>query len=159
MGHARFVRLELLAKTGFPRRLSPVLSLYRPTVSPHSASKVRDTMSTEAFAGPRLAGTTGGGVAEDTAAANALVKEQSWWVTPLINEVSKVIVGQRHLLDQLLIGILCNGHILIEGVPGLAKTLTVSSLARAINAAFSRVQFTPDLLPADLVGTLVYNPQ
>ena len=98
-------------------------------------------------------------MAEDTAAANALVKEQSWWVTPLINEVSKVIVGQRHLLDQLLIGILCNGHILIEGVPGLAKTLTVSSLARAINAAFSRVQFTPDLLPADLVGTLVYNPQ
>ena len=98
-------------------------------------------------------------MAEDTAAANALVKEQSWWVTPLINEVSKVIVGQRHLLDQLLIGILCNGHILIEGVPGLAKTLTVSSLAKAINAAFSRVQFTPDLLPADLVGTLVYNPQ
>ena len=97
-------------------------------------------------------------MAENTA-ANALVKEKGWFITPLVNEVSKVIVGQRRLLDQLLVCVLCNGHILIEGVPGLAKTLTVRSLASAIAASFQRVQFTPDLLPADLVGTLIFNPQ
>jgi MoxR-like ATPase len=95
----------------------------------------------------------------ENAVANALVKEKGWFITPLINEVGKVIVGQRQLLDQLLVCVLCNGHILIEGVPGLAKTLTVRSLASAIDATFRRVQFTPDLLPADLVGTLIFNPQ
>lgn len=98
-------------------------------------------------------------MAEDSTAVEALIREKSWFIAPLITEVSKVIVGQRHLLDQLIIALLCNGHILIEGVPGLAKTLTVQSLAQAIDADFQRIQFTPDLLPADLVGTLIYNPQ
>jgi MoxR-like ATPase len=77
----------------------------------------------------------------------------------LRQEVENVIVGQRDLIDRLLVGLLCNGHILIEGVPGLAKTLTVTTLARAMQTSFQRIQFTPDLLPADLVGTLVYNPK
>ena len=72
--------------------------------------------------------------------------------------MSKVIVGQKYLVDRLLIGILANGHILIEGVPGLAKTLSVKTLADAIQAKFQRIQFTPDLLPADLIGTMIYNP-
>jgi MoxR-like ATPase len=74
-------------------------------------------------------------------------------------EVENVIVGQRDLIDRLLVGILCNGHVLIEGVPGLAKTLTVTTLARAMQTSFQRIQFTPDLLPADIIGTLVYNPK
>ncbi len=74
-------------------------------------------------------------------------------------EVENVIVGQRDLIDRLLVGILCNGHVLIEGVPGLAKTLTVTTLAKAMQTSFQRIQFTPDLLPADLIGTLVYNPK
>ena len=87
------------------------------------------------------------------------VEEKSRFIAPLLDEVGKVIVGQSHLMEQLLIGLLCNGHILIEGVPGLAKTLTVRTLSDAIQAKFQRIQFTPDLLPADLVGTLVYHPQ
>ena len=74
-------------------------------------------------------------------------------------EVENIIVGQRDLIDRLLVGILCNGHVLIEGVPGLAKTLTVTTLAKAMQTSFQRIQFTPDLLPADLIGTLVYNPK
>ena len=74
-------------------------------------------------------------------------------------EVENVIVGQFDLIDRLLVGILCNGHVLIEGVPGLAKTLTVTTLAKAMQTSFQRIQFTPDLLPADLIGTLVYNPK
>jgi len=74
-------------------------------------------------------------------------------------EVSKVIVGQERLLDRLLVGLLANGHVLLEGVPGLAKTLSVRTLAAAIHATFNRIQFTPDLLPADIVGTLIYNPK
>ena len=77
----------------------------------------------------------------------------------MIAEIEKVIVGQRGLIERLLIGLLANGHVLIEGVPGLAKTLAVKALARAIRADFQRIQFTPDLLPADLIGTLVYNPR
>ena len=98
-------------------------------------------------------------MAEDIETINALVKEKSAFVPVLTAEVGKVIVGQSHLVERLLIALLCNGHILIEGVPGLAKTLTVRTLADAIRAKFQRIQFTPDLLPADLVGTLVYNPQ
>ena len=98
-------------------------------------------------------------VTQDIAAVNALVKEKSWFVPVLQQEIGKVIIGQTRLVDQLLIGLLCNGHILIEGVPGLAKTLAVRTLARAIHASFQRIQFTPDLLPADLIGTLVFNPQ
>ena len=81
------------------------------------------------------------------------------WVAPLQRELSRVIVGQRYLVDGLLIGLLTNGHVLLEGVPGLAKTLTVRTLALCIQTGFQRIQFTPDLLPADLIGTLVYNPR
>lgn len=87
------------------------------------------------------------------------VEEQSQQIRALIRRVEDVIVGQRHMVESLIIGLLCNGHVLLEGVPGLAKTLTVTTLARAIDAKFQRLQFTPDLLPADLVGTLIYNPK
>jgi MoxR-like ATPase len=87
------------------------------------------------------------------------VQEESRTLQQLRSEVENVIVGQRELIDRLLVGLLCNGHILIEGVPGLAKTLTVTTLARAMRTTFQRIQFTPDLLPADLVGTLIYNPK
>jgi len=90
---------------------------------------------------------------------NERVKEQSEFVRRVTDEVGKVIVGQRQMIDRLLIGILSNGHVLIEGVPGLAKTTAVRVLAQAIRTSFQRIQFTPDLLPADLIGTLVYNPR
>ena len=87
------------------------------------------------------------------------VKEHAPWVEGLQREVARVVVGQRYLIDGLLIGMLTNGHVLLEGVPGLAKTLTVKTLSSAIRTGFSRIQFTPDLLPADLIGTLIYNPR
>ena len=89
----------------------------------------------------------------------AVVEQEASFVERLTSEVSSVIVGQKYLIDRLLIGILANGHILIEGVPGLAKTLSVKTLSDAIQAKFQRLQFTPDLLPADLIGTMIYNPQ
>ncbi len=87
------------------------------------------------------------------------VKEASNWIKPLQDEISRVVVGQHYLVDGLLIGLLTNGHVLLEGVPGLAKTLTVKTLANCIHTGFQRIQFTPDLLPADLIGTLIYNPR
>jgi MoxR-like ATPase len=81
------------------------------------------------------------------------------WISTLRKEIGQVIVGQEHLVDRLLVGLLANGHVLLEGVPGLAKTLSVRTLASAIHAQFHRIQFTPDLLPADIIGTLIYNPQ
>ena len=95
----------------------------------------------------------------DIAAANERARAQSGFVEAVKSQVAKVIVGQDVLVERLLIAMLCRGHILIEGVPGLAKTLTVSTLARAIDASFVRIQFTPDLLPADLTGTTIYSPQ
>jgi MoxR-like ATPase len=89
---------------------------------------------------------------------NARVRDAAGWIPKLRETVGRVVVGQQHLLDRLLVGLLANGHVLLEGVPGLAKTLAVRTLASAIHASFSRVQFTPDLLPADIVGTLIYNP-
>ena len=88
---------------------------------------------------------------------NERIERESSFVDLLNMEISKVIVGQRHLIDSLLIGLLSNGHVLLEGVPGLAKTLAVTTLAQAIDARFSRIQFTPDLLPADLIGTEIYS--
>lgn len=88
---------------------------------------------------------------------NERIERESVFVDTLRSEMSKVIVGQSHLIDTLLIGLLSNGHILLEGVPGLAKTLAITTLAKAVDAEFSRIQFTPDLLPADLVGTLIYS--
>ena len=90
---------------------------------------------------------------------NEKVKEQSSIVTTIRAEMAKVIVGQTYLVDRLIIGLIANGHLLLEGVPGLAKTLAVKTLAALINTSFHRIQFTPDLLPADLIGTLVYNPR
>ena len=87
------------------------------------------------------------------------VKQESDFVNTLMFEVGKVIVGQKYLIERLLIGILSNGHVLLEGVPGLAKTMSVVTLAKALQAGFQRIQFTPDLLPADLIGTLIYNPK
>ncbi|MFR9581524.1 MAG: AAA family ATPase, partial [Rikenellaceae bacterium] len=88
---------------------------------------------------------------------NELIERESVFVDTLRCEMGKVIVGQSHLVDTLLIGLLSNGHILLEGVPGLAKTLAITTLAKAVDADFSRIQFTPDLLPADLLGTLIYS--
>ena len=87
------------------------------------------------------------------------VAKESATLTQIRSEAQKVIVGQEELLDRLIMALLCNQHVLIEGVPGLAKTLSVTTLARMIHASFSRIQFTPDLLPADVVGTLIYNPK
>jgi MoxR-like ATPase len=87
------------------------------------------------------------------------VKEAGTWIKPLQDEIAHVVVGQRYLVDGLLIGLLTNGHVLLEGVPGLAKTLTVKTMASCIHTGFQRIQFTPDLLPADLIGTLIYNPR
>ena len=97
----------------------------------------------------------------DTAvsAVNDRVREASAFAYRLREETGNVIVGQRYLIDRLLVGLLANGHVLLEGVPGLAKTTAVKTMAAAIHASFRRVQFTPDLLPADLIGTLIYNPR
>lgn len=90
---------------------------------------------------------------------NEMVKASSEWTTLLRREMGKVLVGQKYLVDGLLTGLLANGHVLLEGVPGLAKTLAVKTMASAMDCKFSRIQFTPDLLPADIVGTLIYNQQ
>ena len=88
---------------------------------------------------------------------NELIQKESGFIDLINMEVKKVIVGQQHMIESLLIGLLSNGHILLEGVPGLAKTLAISTLSNIINVDFKRVQFTPDLLPADLLGTMIYN--
>jgi MoxR-like ATPase len=88
---------------------------------------------------------------------NEKIQEQSAFIDILMTELDKVIIGQKYMVERLLIGLLSNGHILLEGVPGLAKTLAIKSLAQTIDAQFSRIQFTPDLLPADLIGTVIYN--
>jgi MoxR-like ATPase len=92
-------------------------------------------------------------------ALNEQVERASAFTRPLFQEIAKVVVGQNYLVERLVIGLLANGHVLLEGVPGLAKTLSVKTLAAAIDVKFSRLQFTPDLLPADLIGTQIYNPQ
>ncbi len=90
---------------------------------------------------------------------NERIHQASAFIDLLMMELNKTVVGQKHMVERLLIGMLANGHVLLEGVPGLAKTLAIKSLATAINGAFARIQFTPDLLPADILGTMVYNPQ
>jgi len=96
-------------------------------------------------------------MSQDVRALNEMVKAESDFVDGLMHELSKVIVGQVEMVERVLIGLLAGGHVLLEGVPGLAKTMTVNTLCQAIDAKFQRVQFTPDLLPADLVGTVIYN--
>ena len=93
----------------------------------------------------------------DIRAINEKIEKESAFIDLLVMEMSKVIVGQKYMIERLLIGLLGNGHILLEGVPGLAKTLAINTLSKAVQADFSRVQFTPDLLPADVVGTMIYN--
>lgn len=92
-------------------------------------------------------------------ALNAAVQEAGTFLTPLFAEINRCVVGQKYLAERLVIGLLANGHVLLEGVPGLAKTLSVKTLASALHVRFSRIQFTPDMLPADIVGTQIYNPQ
>jgi len=98
-------------------------------------------------------------MAVDVKQISEKVEKQSEILKKIRSEIGKVIVGQEYLIDRLLLGLLCNNHVLIEGVPGLAKTLSVTTLAKTIKAAFHRIQFTPDLLPADLIGTLIYDPK
>jgi MoxR-like ATPase len=93
----------------------------------------------------------------DIKAINEKIEKESAFVDLLQLEMNKVIVGQKHMIERLLIGLLGNGHILLEGVPGLAKTLAINSLSKAVEGSFSRIQFTPDLLPADVIGTMIYN--
>lgn len=93
----------------------------------------------------------------DIAALNEKIKNESAFIDILMNEIGKVIIGQKAMVERLVIGLLGNGHILLEGVPGLAKTLAIKTLASAMKAKFQRIQFTPDLLPADLIGTQIYN--
>ncbi len=97
--------------------------------------------------------------AEDIKALNERIQVAATFVDKLEKEIAKVIVGQHYMVSRLLIGLLSNGHVLLEGVPGLAKTLSIKSLSQAVNAKFSRIQFTPDLLPADVIGTMIYNQQ
>ena len=93
----------------------------------------------------------------DMAAINEKIVNESGFIDALQFEMNKVIVGQKHMVERLLIGLLGQGHILLEGVPGLAKTLAINTLAKAVKGSFSRIQFTPDLLPADVVGTMIFN--
>lgn len=97
--------------------------------------------------------------AEDIRQLNERIQYSGSFIDRLRDEVGRVIVGQQYMLDRLLIGFLSNGHVLLEGVPGLAKTLAIKSLSEAVHAKFSRIQFTPDLLPADVIGTMIYNQQ
>src|SRR5881397_1118755 len=92
-------------------------------------------------------------------AINDEVQKASAFVRPLFSEIGKVVIGQNYLVERLVVGLLANGHVLLEGVPGLAKTLSVKSLANCLHVKFSRLQFTPDMLPADVIGTQIYNPQ
>ena len=100
-----------------------------------------------------------GFTANDIKELNEKIQYQGMFIDKLREEVGRIIIGQHYMLDRLLIGLLTNGHILLEGVPGLAKTLTIKSLSQAVHAKFSRIQFTPDLLPADVIGTMIYNQQ
>jgi MoxR-like ATPase len=95
----------------------------------------------------------------DVMALNAAVKKESGFVDQMLKEVSKVVVGQQEMVEGIVMGLLTGGHVLLEGVPGLAKTLTISSVSQAISLHFQRVQFTPDLLPSDLIGTMIFNPK
>lgn len=97
--------------------------------------------------------------AEDIRLLNEKISHSATFIDNIHSEIGKIIIGQNHMVERLLIGLLSNGHILLEGVPGLAKTLAIKSLANTINAKFSRIQFTPDLLPADVIGTMIYNQQ
>src|SRR3954470_9940715 len=116
----------------------------------YSPSPIRRILPT-----PPISGTPNAGIQ----AIHENVQATSQWVQPLRQELARVIVGQEQLVDRLLVGLIGNGHILLEGVPGLAKTLALKTLASATSLHFQRLQFTPDMLPADIVGTMIYNPR
>ena len=130
--HARYQPQSAAATAGAAAPLAPLAPAPAPT-APVAAAELRAT--------------------REEVAANSV------WVKPLQREIARVIVGQTHLLDRLLIALLTNGHVLLEGVPGLAKTLALKTLASCVAVRFKRLQFTPDMLPADIVGTQIYNPQ
>jgi MoxR-like ATPase len=123
----------------------------------------RKPLVTDAFSAPTptpiepVAVPSGETTASDIKALNERIQKESEFVELLTMEMNKVIVGQEYMVERLLVGLLANGHILLEGVPGLAKTLAIKSLSQTVDAKFSRIQFTPDLLPADLIGTMIYN--
>jgi MoxR-like ATPase len=96
---------------------------------------------------------------QDIRSLNEMIRHESQFIDAILAEMGKVVVGQQHMVERLLIGLLTGGHVLLEGVPGLAKTLTVKSLAKCMNVGFQRIQFTPDLLPADILGTMIYSPK
>jgi len=108
--------------------------------------------------GAQVAHAANSGVNAQVQAVQEAVAASSGWVRPLRQQFARVIVGQQHLVDRLIIGLLTNGHVLLEGVPGLGKTLALKTLASALSLGFQRIQFTPDMLPADVVGTMIYNP-
>ena len=95
----------------------------------------------------------------DILALNAAIKQESQFIDRMMSEINKVVVGQKEMVEGILMGLLTGGHILLEGVPGLAKTLTISSVSKSISLDFQRIQFTPDLLPTDLIGTMIFNPK
>lgn len=95
----------------------------------------------------------------DVSALNAAIKQESQFVERMMKEVQKVVVGQKEMVEGILMGLLTGGHVLLEGVPGLAKTLTIASVSKSISLGFQRIQFTPDLLPSDLIGTMIFNPK
>jgi MoxR-like ATPase len=141
----------------------------RPAESHTAASPVsEDELEAYRFRGtpiPRAAAAelrghgAGSGPNERIQALNEAVRNHSAWVAPLRQEIARVLVGQKNLVDRLLVGLVTNGHILLEGVPGLAKTLSLKTLAGATQLKFHRLQFTPDMLPADIIGTMIYNPR
>lgn len=96
---------------------------------------------------------------DDAAAMNTAIRQSAEWVHVLRNEMGKAIIGQKYMVDRMIIGLITGGHVLLEGAPGLGKTLAVKTLAKAIRATFQRIQFTPDMLPADIIGTQIYNPK
>src|SRR5690606_12379130 len=112
-----------------------------------------------ATSGPGPGRPEGNAMYNDVRAINEMVQRESAFIEPLLAEVRKVIVGQDAMIERILIGLLTGGHVLLEGVPGLAKTLTVKTVCDAIDAKFARIQFTPDMLPADVIGTVIYNQQ
>jgi len=121
--------------------------------------QVKYQPQSRAAAAPRLGTSPASGPNTAIQEIQEAVRANSEWVQPLQRELERVIVGQKHLLNRLLIALVTNGHVLLEGVPGLAKTLSLKTLASAVNVQFKRLQFTPDMLPADIVGTTIYNPQ
>ena len=98
-------------------------------------------------------------VSVDVMALNAAIKQESQFVDRMMSEISKAVVGQKEMVEAILMGLLTGGHVLLEGVPGLAKTLTIASVSKSISLQFQRIQFTPDLLPSDLIGTMIFNPK